>query len=170
VDGQEFARILRSLNIEETSRRVEVVRKVISGALDRQAKDCHAAVALLNFLVNNEDLKQTDINVALRQLHDRLPDLTLDVPDAAPILETFASKLQVSGFLGARLVEGSPSVEDVWRMDRDTPRFQIFLRPFLSLFCASRRVHCPCRFRASHRCVSLRLFPQMVGSPCTEGG
>lgn len=95
VDGQEFARILRSLNIEETSRRVEVVRKVISGALDRQAKDCHAAVALLNFLVNNEDLKQTDINVALRQLHDRLPDLTLDVPDAAPILETFASKLQV---------------------------------------------------------------------------
>jgi len=95
VDGQEFARILRSLNIEETSRRVEVVRKVISGALDRQAKDCHAAVSLLNFLVNNEDLKQTDINVALRQLHDRLPDLTLDVPDAAPILETFASKLQV---------------------------------------------------------------------------
>jgi hypothetical protein len=95
VDGNEFARILRSLNVEETARRVEVVRKVISGALDRQAKDCHNAVALLNFLVNSEDLKQSDINVAMRQLHDRLPDLTLDVPDAEPILVTFASKLQV---------------------------------------------------------------------------
>jgi hypothetical protein len=95
VDGNEFARILRSLNIEETARRVEVVRKVISGALDRQAKDCHAAVALLNFLVKSEDLKQSDINVALGQLHDRLPDLTLDVPDAEPLLKTFASKLQV---------------------------------------------------------------------------
>jgi len=95
VDGNEFARILRSLNIEEAARRVEVVRKVVSGALDRQAKDCHSAVALLTFLINSEDLKQSDVNVALRQLHDRLPDLTLDVPDAEPLLETFASKLQV---------------------------------------------------------------------------
>jgi hypothetical protein len=95
VDAPEFARILRTLDLDEAQQRIEIVRKVISGALDRQAKDCHAAVSLLQYLVDQGDLRAPDLAKALQQLRERLPDLKLDVPDAEPILNTFADKLTV---------------------------------------------------------------------------
>jgi hypothetical protein len=62
--------------------------------MDRHAKDCHAAVALIQYLFKIESLRQSDITAAFRQLRERLPDLTLDVPDAPSMLEAFSEKLE----------------------------------------------------------------------------
>jgi len=79
----------------QKANRVEVPRKLVSAAMDRSAQQCHMAVALLKFLVATECLRQSEVHTAVRQLRGRLADIALDVPDAEPILDAFASELGV---------------------------------------------------------------------------
>lgn len=89
----EFARVLLTSTELEKAQRVEVPRKLISAAMDRSAVQCHNTVALLKYLVAAEHLRQGEVQTAVRQLQNRLPDISLDVPDAEPILNAFASEL-----------------------------------------------------------------------------
>jgi len=78
----------------------ELVKRGVTIAIDLDGggganKDnLDAMAALFNFLVSNAIISEYQVRKGLVRLHQRLPDITLDVPAAPTLLEEFESLLQ----------------------------------------------------------------------------
>ena len=91
----EAARCVREMNAPHFHH--ELVKRGVSAAMELDGdamSNMDAMAALIDFLVRNAIVSEHQVNKGVSRLHERLPDLQLDVPTAPKLLEAFESYLK----------------------------------------------------------------------------
>jgi len=88
-DEEEFGRCVRELTPLAPEQNAELIRKVMSFAMERTGTECEQALKLLITLCRHEELDPEGIERGFDELYVRMPDLLLDVPDAEEMARSF---------------------------------------------------------------------------------
>jgi len=104
-DEAEFGRCCSELAPLAPSQSAELVRKVMALAIERTGNECQMALKLLVFLCRNEELGESAIEAGFNELYGRMSDLTLDVPDAREMAQTFVVEAKKTEILYEAWVE-----------------------------------------------------------------
>jgi hypothetical protein len=99
-DKAEFTRLMREWALC-TSRAITVIKQGILKAMDGTGNDCMAIVELLDYAVRHEELMSSDVVRAMSELDANVSDLSLDIPDAREMLDTFGGLMRARGLLPA---------------------------------------------------------------------
>mmetsp|Transcript_65247 Transcript_65247/g.155866 ORF Transcript_65247/g.155866 Transcript_65247/m.155866 type:complete len:525 (+) Transcript_65247:184-1758(+) len=87
-DVAEFTRCVRDLAPNE-AQSAELVRKLMTFAMERSGTECEMALQLLTSLCRDEEVELAAVEKGFDELYERMPDLILDVPDAREMARTF---------------------------------------------------------------------------------
>lgn len=97
-DLEEAARCVRELNVPMFHH--EVVKRAITNALEEGGDENATAMAsLFAFLVTQEIVSSEQINKGFERFRDVLPDVALDIPNAASLFQTVAARAKSDGIL-----------------------------------------------------------------------
>eukprot|EP00931_Biecheleriopsis_adriatica_P094047 TRINITY_DN67750_c0_g1_i1.p1 TRINITY_DN67750_c0_g1~~TRINITY_DN67750_c0_g1_i1.p1 ORF type:complete len:526 (-),score=126.69 TRINITY_DN67750_c0_g1_i1:137-1633(-) len=88
-DEAEFGRCIRELLPLASEQSAELVRKIMSFAMERTGKECEMALQLLVWISRNEELSPQDIEYGFDDMYNNMHDILLDVPDAEDMARTF---------------------------------------------------------------------------------
>jgi len=88
-DEAEFGRCVRELAPLSDEKSAELIRKIMVLAMERSGAECEMALKLLVWLHRHEELDSTMIEKGFDDMYSRMDDLTLDVPDAAEMAQSF---------------------------------------------------------------------------------
>jgi len=97
TDQEEAARCIKQLNAPLFYH--EVVKRSVVQVMDKPKEAQEAMVQLLCFLVERDLLTKQQAVKGFTRLHDLLPDLLLDAPDAARVLAFVTNQAVVEGVL-----------------------------------------------------------------------
>lgn len=113
----EAARCVKELDAphfhhELVKRGVNISMEIMDG--NKTEDDLDAMAALFGFLVRNAIISEYQVQKGISRLHQRLPDMSLDIPAAAGLLAEFERLAREGGCLGNIPIKdnGSPKVED----------------------------------------------------------
>jgi len=88
-DEGEFGRCVSELTPLSNERSAELVRKIMSMAMERSGSDCEQALRLLICITRNEEISMDALELGFNDLYRQMPDLLLDVPDAEEMAQAF---------------------------------------------------------------------------------
>merc|ERR1719367_2618867 len=88
-DEAEFGRCIRELAPLRPEQSAELIRKIMTLAIERSGRECEMALRLLVWLSRNEELDAGTVARGFDDLYVRMPDLVLDVPDAEDMARAF---------------------------------------------------------------------------------
>jgi hypothetical protein len=100
-DEAEFGRCVSDLTPLSQAQSAELLRKVMVLAMERTGEECEAAMKIMAFLHRNEDVDEGAVERAMDELYERMPDISLDVPDAKDMAASFVVEAQRAGLLSA---------------------------------------------------------------------
>jgi hypothetical protein len=98
-DEVEFGRCVSDLAPLSQDQSAELLRKVMSLAMERSGEECMAAMKIMAFLRRNEEIDEWAVERAMDNLYERMPDISLDVPDAKDMAASFVVEAQNEGLL-----------------------------------------------------------------------
>lgn len=93
-DEAEFGRCVRELAPLSEERSAELIRKIMTVAMERSGADCEQALRLLVWLCRHEEISAEALEAGFDDLYRRMPDLLLDVPDAQEMARAFVVEAQ----------------------------------------------------------------------------
>lgn len=108
-DCEEVGRLVRELSPMTLEQSAEVVRKLMTFAMERSGKECELALQLLIWLCRHEELDDNAIEQGFNDLYERMEDLLLDVPDAREMSRSFVTEAKKSEILRSTWAEPSPA-------------------------------------------------------------
>jgi len=88
-DENEFGRCVCDLAPLSDERSAELIRKVMTTAMERNGKDCEQALYLLTWLTRREEISSEALELGFDDLYRHMPDILLDVPDAEDMARSF---------------------------------------------------------------------------------
>jgi len=88
-DESEFGRCVRELQPMSPGQSAELIRKLMTFAIERSGHECEMALKLLIWLCRHEELDEGAMTRGIDELYDKMPDLLLDVPDAEDMARAF---------------------------------------------------------------------------------
>mmetsp|Transcript_84787 Transcript_84787/g.245145 ORF Transcript_84787/g.245145 Transcript_84787/m.245145 type:complete len:503 (-) Transcript_84787:74-1582(-) len=98
-DEEEFGRCVRDLAPLTEERSAELIRKIMTLAMERSGKECEAALKLLVGLCRHEEIAEEALEAGFNDLYSRMPDLLLDVPDAHEMARSFVVEAKKANVL-----------------------------------------------------------------------
>jgi len=93
-DQAEFGRCVSDMAPLADERSAELVRKIMTMAMERSGADCEKALRLLIWLSRNEEISDEAIELGFDDLYRHMPDIKLDVPDAEDMARSFVVEAQ----------------------------------------------------------------------------
>lgn len=88
-DEAEFGRCVSDLAPFTEERSAELIRKVMTMAMELSGTACEQALRLLIWLCRHEEISSEELERGFDDLHRRMPDILLDVPDAEDMARAF---------------------------------------------------------------------------------
>jgi len=104
-DKEEFGRCVRELQPLPTDKSSELIRKVMTFAMERSATDRENALSLLVWLNHQDEMDAEAIEAGFDDMYLKLPDVMLDVPDAEAMAKAFVDGTQSAKVLRAEWPE-----------------------------------------------------------------
>lgn len=98
-DEGEFGRCVSELTPLSDDRSAELVRKIMSMAMERSGADCEQALRLLIWLCRHEEISMEALELGFNDLYRQMPDLLLDVPDAEDMAKAFVVEAKKANVL-----------------------------------------------------------------------
>jgi len=98
-DEGEFGRCVSELTPLSDERSAELVRKIMSMAMERSGADCEQALRLLIWLCRHEEISMEALELGFNDLYKQMPDLLLDVPDAEDMAKAFVVEAKKANVL-----------------------------------------------------------------------
>lgn len=98
-DCEEVGRLVRELSPLTATQCAEIVRKLMTFAMERSGKDCEAALELLIWMQRQEELTSLHVEQGFDDLYSKMDDLLLDVPDAREMAKSFVVETKKAGIL-----------------------------------------------------------------------
>mmetsp|Transcript_62091 Transcript_62091/g.134771 ORF Transcript_62091/g.134771 Transcript_62091/m.134771 type:complete len:530 (+) Transcript_62091:97-1686(+) len=98
-DKVEFGRCVSEMAPLAPGQSAELVRKVMTLAMERSSAERALGQTLLSWLCRHEELAPAAVEIGFNELYVRMPDLTLDVPNAREMAQAFVVEAKGSGVL-----------------------------------------------------------------------
>jgi hypothetical protein len=115
-DEAEVGRCISELSPLSAAQSAEVIRKIMTLAMERSGSECELALKLIVWLCRQEELDPDAVEAGFDEMYDKMADITLDVPDARDMARSFvveakkARVLPVDWEAGAGPPAGSPKM------------------------------------------------------------
>jgi|Transcript_43510 hypothetical protein len=98
-DEAEFGRCVRELAPLSEEKSAELIRKVMTLAMERSGAECELALKLLVWLHRHEELDSYMIEKGFDDMYSRMEDIMLDVPDANEMAQSFVVEAKKANVL-----------------------------------------------------------------------
>mmetsp|Transcript_54537 Transcript_54537/g.100939 ORF Transcript_54537/g.100939 Transcript_54537/m.100939 type:complete len:529 (-) Transcript_54537:96-1682(-) len=108
-DVAEFTQCVRDLAPWSEAQSAELVRKLMTYAMEQSGTECEMALQLLIKLHHSEEVSLRAVERGFDELYARMPDLVLDVPDAREMARTFVMEAQLAELLHSDWQPPKPS-------------------------------------------------------------
>lgn len=96
-DVAEAAQCIKQLNSPHFIH--EVVKRGITGSLDKSADDRAAMLKLLNYIVKNDICSLAQMKMGFQLVSERLNDLVLDIPTARTLFQEYVTSAKADGLI-----------------------------------------------------------------------
>lgn len=104
-DLPEFGRCIRDMSPLEPGQGAELVRKIMTFAMERTGEECEKSLKLLVWIMRNEELDEGVIELGFDDMYANMDDILLDVPDAQEMARTFVVQAKQMQILSENWVE-----------------------------------------------------------------